>query len=79
MDLDPIAEEEYQLEAHNKEQDAHAYIDIVNDDAPSAGTRTGIGSTSPLLLMEAVLVLVLVVGVVSMPQERDLKSGMALW
>lgn len=76
MDMDPTAEEEYGLEEHNKEQDAFAYIDIVNDDAPSAGTGTGIGSTSPLLLMEAVLVLV--VAVVSMPQGRDLKSGMAL-
>jgi hypothetical protein len=45
MELDPVAEEEYRLEAHNEEQDARAFIGIDNDDAPGAGT--GIGSTSP--------------------------------
>jgi hypothetical protein len=48
MDLDPAAEEEYRLEAHNEEQDARAFIGIDNDDAPGDGT--GIGSTSPTVV-----------------------------
>lgn len=47
MDIDPAAEEEYRLEAHNEEQDAQAFIGIDNDDAP--GTRTWIGSTTPTI------------------------------
>lgn len=72
MDLYPTVEEEYRLVVHNEERDAWAFIVIGNDDAP--GTRTGIGYTSPLLLMEAILVLV--VAPVPTPQGRDLKCGM---